>query len=47
VMCDNLRPRRGSCGIGRRSAVADLSYVLLTVVLFALLALTVRAVEKL
>jgi hypothetical protein len=31
----------------RRCAVADVVYLLLTVVLFALLALAVRAVEKL
>ncbi len=30
-----------------RSAMADVAYVLLTVVLFALLSLAVRAVEKL
>jgi hypothetical protein len=31
----------------RRGAMADVAYVLLTVALFVLLALTVRAVEKL
>jgi hypothetical protein len=31
----------------RRGSMADVAYVVLTVVLFAVLALTVRAVEKL
>jgi hypothetical protein len=31
----------------RKAAMADVAYVLLTIVLFTLLALTVKAVEKL
>jgi hypothetical protein len=36
-----------SCGTGRRHIVPDVIFVLLTVALFAVLTLAVRAVEKL
>ena len=41
------RGRRRWSGMRRRSTVADVVYLLLTVVLFALLALAVRAAERL
>jgi hypothetical protein len=43
----SVRARRRWCGPRRRRVVPDVIFVVLTVALFAALALAVRAVEKL